>query len=61
MSAIAWSLFGTGTFVVLLAFWLGTRPGMDDTKSLAVMVLAAVGVAWLTMGVVLAKKANEKH
>jgi hypothetical protein len=61
MSAIAWSLFGTGVFVVLLGFWLGTRPGMDDTKTLPVMLFVAVGFAWLTMGALLAKREGEKH
>lgn len=60
MSGFGWALFATGLFVILLSFWLGTRVGMDDTKTIFVVLLVAVGLAWLVMGVVLVKRLEDK-
>lgn len=60
MSGYGWAMFGTGVFVVLLGFWLGTRPYVDASLSIPVMIFVAVGLAWIAMGVLMVQKEQNK-
>ena len=63
-SIVGWVLFATGLFIIFLSLGMGLRRGVDDTKSLYVMLVALVGFAWLVLGIILAKQkqtTDDKH